>query len=84
MNIFTLLMILMQKKTREIDLGIAARLCLKHIELPKTSTGYCYLLQSLKQPSLFYIGWTSCLKRRLTEHNSGYGTEYTKPVGRKS
>ena len=70
-------------KSREINLGFAVPLCPKHIELPKTSTGYCYLLQSLKQPSLFYIDSTLCLKRRLNEHNSGYGTEYTKPVGRK-
>ena len=68
---FTLLMIFMQKKTREIDLGLAAPLSPKHIELPKTSTGYCYLLQRPNQFSLFYVGSTSRLKRRLTEHNSG-------------
>ena len=71
------------KEIREIDLGLAAPLSPKHIELPKTSTGYCYLIESLKQPRLFYIGSTSCLKKRLAEHNSGHGTDYTKPVGRR-
>lgn len=32
---------------------------------------YTYLLQSEQSPSHFYIGSTSNLKRRFTEHNSG-------------
>jgi predicted GIY-YIG superfamily endonuclease len=32
---------------------------------------YTYILQSEKDPNHFYIGSTSDLKRRLTEHNSG-------------
>lgn len=32
---------------------------------------YTYILQSQQNPDRFYIGSTSDLKRRLTEHNSG-------------
>ena len=32
---------------------------------------YTYILQTLQNPPHFYIGSTSDLKRRLTEHNSG-------------
>ncbi len=32
---------------------------------------YTYILNSLLNPERFYIGSTSDLKRRLSEHNSG-------------
>lgn len=32
---------------------------------------YTYILNSLSNPSHFYVGYTSDLKRRLLEHNSG-------------
>ncbi|MES2677458.1 MAG: GIY-YIG nuclease family protein [Pseudomonadota bacterium] len=32
---------------------------------------YTYILQSQQNPDRFYIGSTSNLKRRITEHNSG-------------
>jgi len=32
---------------------------------------YTYILQSLSNPDRFYIGSTSDLKRRITDHNSG-------------
>jgi len=38
---------------------------------------YTYILQSLKNKSL-YIGYTTDLKKRFTEHNSGKGSA-TKP-----
>ena len=38
---------------------------------------YVYILQSLKNNS-FYIGYTSDLKKRLKEHNSGL-SQATKP-----
>ena len=38
---------------------------------------YVYILQSLKNNSL-YIGYTSDLKKRFTEHNSGL-SQATKP-----
>ncbi len=38
---------------------------------------YVYILQSLKNNSL-YIGYSSDLKKRLTEHNSGL-SQATKP-----
>ena len=41
--------------------------------------GYVYLLQSLTRDT-FYLGWTTDLKRRIQEHNSGE-SGYTKPRG---
>ena len=41
------------------------------VELPTDSTGYVYLLLSLSDDSVTYIGQTSNLRRRLDQHNSG-------------
>ena len=46
-------------------------------------TGFCYLLQSAPQPELTYIGSTMSLKRRLSEHNSGCGSAFTKHPSRR-
>lgn len=32
---------------------------------------YVYILQSIQNPERFYVGYTSDLKRRIKEHNSG-------------
>ena len=32
---------------------------------------YVYILQSIENPDCFYIGFTTNLKQRLKEHNSG-------------
>ncbi|MBE6456556.1 MAG: GIY-YIG nuclease family protein [Alphaproteobacteria bacterium] len=32
---------------------------------------YVYILQSINNPDSFYIGFTTDLKQRLAEHNSG-------------
>ena len=52
-------------------------------ELPNTSFGFCYLLRSLKLKHCFYIGQCKNLKRRLSQHNSGNGCPYTRPVTRR-
>jgi len=39
---------------------------------------YTYILESQQNPDRFYIGYTSDLKRRLTEHNSGKSTHTNK------
>ena len=41
--------------------------------------GYVYLLRSVKRDK-FYLGWTTDLNRRLTEHNLGK-SRYTKSRG---
>jgi len=41
---------------------------------------YVYILQSLKTGKL-YIGHTDNLARRLEEHNSGWGSKYTRQNG---
>ena len=43
------------------------------------SLSYVYLLRSLKTGK-FYVGWTTDLNRRLSEHNSGE-SHYTKSRG---
>jgi len=46
-------------------------------------SGFVYLLVSMQDPNLSYIGQTSNLSRRLQEHNSGRGAEFTKPHHRR-
>jgi putative endonuclease len=41
---------------------------------------YVYILQSLKTGKL-YIGHTDNLARRVEEHNSGWGSKYTRQNG---
>ena len=53
---------------------------LRFSEIPNTSFGFCYLLRSLKLPHLFYVGRCKNLRRRVHEHNSGHGSEFTKPI----
>jgi putative endonuclease len=38
---------------------------------------YVYLIQSIEQPEIRYVGYTTNLKERLATHNSG-GSIYTK------
>ena len=47
---------------------------------PPHKTAYVYLLKSL-QTDKFYLGWTTDLKRRVAEHNSGksYYTKFRGP-----
>ena len=54
-----------------------------HADIPAASSGFCYLLRSLKFPHLFYIGRCKNLRRRLREHNSGLGAPFTRPVLRR-
>lgn len=50
-----------------------------HGEAETQKTAYVYLLKSL-QTDRFYLGWTTDLKRRLSEHNSGK-SYYTRTRG---
>jgi len=47
------------------------------VEIPYDNTGYCYLLVSLRHSNVTYIGQTNNIRRRLREHNSGYGAMQT-------
>jgi len=47
------------------------------VEIPYDNSGYSYLLVSLRHPSVTYIGQTNNIRRRLREHNSGYGARQT-------
>ena len=48
------------------------------VEIPYDNTGYCYLLVSMRQSNVTYIGQTNNIRRRLREHNSGYGATQTR------
>lgn len=37
---------------------------------------YTYIVRC--SDGTFYTGWTTCLERRVTEHNSGRGAKYTR------
>ena len=54
------------------------RIC--DIALPQCRTGFVYFLISVKQRSFTYIGQCKCLRQRLPQHNSGYGSESTAPA----
>ena len=47
------------------------------VEIPYDNTGYCYLLVSLRETNTTYIGQTNNIRRRLREHNTGYGSVQT-------
>lgn len=37
---------------------------------------YTYIVEC--KDGTFYTGWTTCIERRIKEHNSGKGAKYTK------
>ena len=46
-------------------------------QLPDTSIGFVYMLVSQSHRNFAYVGETSCIKRRLQQHNSGHGSNFT-------
>ena len=50
------------------------------IPLPRCNTGYVYFLVSTKDTTKTYIGQTMDLIKRLNQHNTGYGTEFTRQI----
>ena len=53
------------------------------ISIPQENVGYCYLIQSVPQNNLLYIGSTMCLNRRIREHNVGLGASFTQDPSRR-
>ena len=49
------------------------------IPLPQCNTGFVYMLSSIRRPTYSYIGEINCLRDRLKQHNSGYGSYSTEP-----
>ena len=47
--------------------------------LPQCNTGFVYMLLSIRRQTYCYIGETKCLRTRLRQHNSGYGSSSTEP-----
>ena len=50
------------------------------ISLPSCATGFVYFLLSIKDKSFTYIGSTICIRERLPQHNSGFGSFETCPI----
>ena len=51
------------------------RLC--NISLPQCRTGFVYFLSSVRRQTYTYIGETICIRQRLKQHNSGFGSTST-------
>jgi predicted GIY-YIG superfamily endonuclease len=51
--------------------------CPLDVVLPNDPSGVCYILMSMKDRRVTYIGQTKRLVQRIKEHNSGYGSEGT-------
>jgi hypothetical protein len=64
---------------REINLQIHPFLPL-YRELPAGSRSYVYLLVSITNPRICYVGETDDLKQCLRRHNTGYGDTRTRPT----
>ena len=54
-----------------------------NIVLLEGETGFVYLLLSTKIPIFFYFGETVDIRKRLREHNTGYGPIATSPIERR-
>jgi len=52
----------------------------RSIPIPRCNTGYVYFLVSVKDTSKTYIGQTMDLTKRINQHNSGYGTDFTNQI----
>ena len=53
------------------------RIC--DVGLPQCNTGFVYMLSAIKRQTYSYIGETNCLRDRLKQHNSGFGSSSTAP-----
>ena len=49
-------------------------------EIPDYDVGFVYRLASSRQPLTAYVGESNNIRRRLTQHNSGYGAHLTEDV----
>ena len=48
-----------------------------NIDLPQCQTGFVYMLISLRRRDYTYIGTSNCIRTRIVQHNSGYGSRST-------
>ena len=46
-------------------------------DIPDYNVGFVYMLASSRRPLQAYVGETMNIRRRLTQHNSGYGSHFT-------
>jgi predicted GIY-YIG superfamily endonuclease len=50
------------------------------LRLPEVDTGIVYMLNSMRRRAFVYIGKTNQPRRRLNNHNSGFGSSSTEPA----
>ena len=65
-------------KDASIDLAKASPFPPSAQDLPTQGLGYCYLLQSVPQKNVSYIGSRMSLVRSAREHNAGLGLAFTR------
>ena len=46
-------------------------------QLPDSSIGFVYMLVSNTHRNFAYVGETACIQRRLQQHNTGHGSNFT-------
>eukprot|EP00984_Skeletonema_dohrnii_P023809 scaffold12895_cov164-Skeletonema_dohrnii-CCMP3373.AAC.6 len=63
-----------------IDLRESYPFRMIHYQVPQDSSGFCYILYSLKDKRVTYTGETENLANRLLQHNSGNGSDGTAPA----
>jgi hypothetical protein len=78
-NYMSSLDVLCRPVVREIRLELHPFLPL-YRELPSASCGYVYLLASIPNSRVSFVGECIDLKKALREHNTGYGDLTTKPT----
>ena len=78
-NYLTTLDVMSRPVLREINLNLHPFLPF-YRELPNATCGYVYILASIPNSSRSYVGECADIKKRLREHNTGYGTTETKPT----
>ena len=66
-----------QRQRQLSQLHYPFRIC--DLPLPQCNTGFVYFLVSIRRQTYSYIGETNCIRERLKQHNSGYGSSSTEP-----
>ncbi len=83
-DIVTMLTVNRNSSVQQPTFGIDLRNCFPfrsiHFDLPVDSNGFIYILYSVRDRRVTYTGETENLRRRIHDHNTGYGSSGTSPV----
>ena len=67
----------------ELDMTVVHPYKPSNMILPQNKTGFVYLIASIANMEMSYVGQTKCISRRMNEHNSGIGAVATAPASYK-